>query len=702
MDTILVCSLLFPLSTSNQVVHFHTRARHIHRKAWKVMASENLAKPKRRSWDSFSTSRLSFLDDVTLHVGNAAALRVARTKLDRELTSAEEMVLRIRARRNALSTINCLPAEVLAVIFGFLAADEPPLSLERCKRPVTSPYARRGHMTQQSAGSAESRVSVAPTRMTRKCRVLGWMRVTHVCHLWRTVALAYPNLWGIDICSPPSWTKERLRRSKSTPIDVIVRKIGQPGVSKDILFLLLAHLNRTRTLHLGSEEMLGSDTSRHVLPCLSAALPILESLSCAVGPRGIMESPQDFTLPQDFLAPRLQTLRLRNVSLWWSCPLPESITELSLCVDLSSTRPSLGYDRPGLLALLSRLPHLRILGLKNTIPPGPSSSGSSVEEFVDSVPLRHLTQLEVGASDADCAWFLQQVSFPASVRLSISISDTSSLSNFGQIGRSLFGMVPTQFLSCSWLRLLFIEGWKAPEETDLQNPQYKFSDQTASWSVTIDKLGGFDLMDVIVDGLFGGVEHPDIKALQILGNLQSPQWWRLSASLCALEYVSLCHLGFSQFFQCLTAPRGQHPSGPAFLPHLRRIRFFDTVFRATPRSSGYSEMRDLIRALRKRILASMPIQELIFRTQDHIPGLILEIRAVVPKVSFYEVKPLPNETPPPRTAFGGRVSIDWFEQEGVSPGNVTAEQTAFSNLGPPDAFNNMALLMQEVNTPNNF
>ncbi|TFY71379.1 hypothetical protein EVG20_g1625 [Dentipellis fragilis] len=636
----------------------------------RVMSSRHPVQPSSHSWKSFSTSRLSFLDKVTLHVGNEAALGVARAKLDRELQSAQEMVHLIRARRNTLSAINCFPPEVLAIIFGFLAADEPLWPLRSLTRvQPSSPMNRRHHRC------VEEMVSKG-TKGTLACHELGWIKVTHVCHLWRTVALAHPSLWGIDICSLSSWTRERLRRSKSAPIDVIVRKVGQ-DVSRNMLFHLLGQLDRTRTLDLSAGAMVDCDIGRHESWRILTTSPFLETFS------------------QQAL-PDSKSSGCGTSLCGGGCPLPSSITELSLCVDQSHTRPFLGYCRSGLLAILSRLPQLRLLELARTIP----SSDSSATEPVDSVPLRNLGQLKIHTSDSDCAWFLQHVWFPASAQLFVSISDVSSLSHLKQIGRSLLGMVPTQSLLCCWSHNLSVEGWKAPEEPVPEGTQYEFSDKTTSWSLIFQKLGRFNPREAIVDGLFGSAEIPDIKALRLKGNLHSLQWPQLSASLCALEYVSLGKLGLTQFLRCLAAPQGQHP-GPAFLPRLRRIHFIDVMFPAQARFHRCPEVKELMRALTERKLGSAPIQELTFRCHDNIPALISQIREVVPQVSFYEVKPLPGGSSAfwPRTIFDDSVSTNGDDRDGGAPGNIVAQQlvTAMETTpGVPDT----ATLQEILNSLN--
>ncbi|KAI0045364.1 hypothetical protein FA95DRAFT_1476973, partial [Auriscalpium vulgare] len=94
----------------------------------------------------------------------------------------------IDGRLNALTPIARLPSEILARIFSFAARAEP----------IPGGYS----------------TSPASKRM-------GWIKVTHVCHYWREVALAHPALWErVSFSIGPEWTEELLARSKGAPIIV--------------------------------------------------------------------------------------------------------------------------------------------------------------------------------------------------------------------------------------------------------------------------------------------------------------------------------------------------------------------------------------------------------------------------------------------------------------------------------------------------
>ncbi|KAI0322075.1 hypothetical protein OF83DRAFT_1167864 [Amylostereum chailletii] len=127
-----------------------------------------------------------------------------------------------RRRKNANQPVERLFPEILAAIFTFHSYNQP--NFYDCGGPI------------------ESGRSYSPN--------LGWIKVTHVSHPWREVALSCPSLWWNVTCSlGPEWTKRFISRSKSVPIRL---DIWAPRRStwEDRYYLAYANLHRAHTITL--------------------------------------------------------------------------------------------------------------------------------------------------------------------------------------------------------------------------------------------------------------------------------------------------------------------------------------------------------------------------------------------------------------------------------------------------------------------
>ena len=83
--------------------------------------------------------------------------------IDAEIKSFEESIQLLKLRRNALQPISSFPPEIFAAIFSFLCPSSVP-----------------------SLGSL--RENLARNRVR--------LRITHVCHQWREIALNQAQLWS--------------------------------------------------------------------------------------------------------------------------------------------------------------------------------------------------------------------------------------------------------------------------------------------------------------------------------------------------------------------------------------------------------------------------------------------------------------------------------------------------------------------------
>jgi len=106
-----------------------------------------------------------------------------RQAIDAEIRSFEETIRALRLRRNAIAPISSLPPEVFATIFSFVRLPDRLIPAEEPDQ-------------------------------------LACLRVSHVCHQWREIALNQPLLWShVDFTALTSaGAAEMLARAKTVPL----------------------------------------------------------------------------------------------------------------------------------------------------------------------------------------------------------------------------------------------------------------------------------------------------------------------------------------------------------------------------------------------------------------------------------------------------------------------------------------------------
>ncbi|KAI0075572.1 hypothetical protein K474DRAFT_1773182 [Panus rudis PR-1116 ss-1] len=73
--------------------------------------------------------------------------------------------------------------------------------------------------------------SLSPVEYSNRLPRYGWIRVTHICHYWREVALGYGTIWA-DIDEPRmgkdvEWMEESLRRARCAPLTLHIHGYAQ-------------------------------------------------------------------------------------------------------------------------------------------------------------------------------------------------------------------------------------------------------------------------------------------------------------------------------------------------------------------------------------------------------------------------------------------------------------------------------------------
>ena len=293
-----------------------------------------------------------------------------RQVIDAEIKSLEEFIRALKYRRNALAPISSLPPEVTTLIFSFSRA-------------------------------TSSAITPDP---------LAWLRVAHVCHQWREIALNQPLFWShIDFTKlSPVGAAEMLARAKTAPLYLEARALGSRHWD-DARFRAFREELQARVS--GIRHLLISANHYHLpktLESLISPAPTLERLSLT-GEHQLTEA-----IPETLFGgttPRLTCLELRNCGIFWRSPLLRGLNYLDIrspCV-ISLPSHSVWLDA------LDEMPQLKMLTLRRASP----IASPSPFDVKRTVTLPFLTNFEIADSPRDCAFALAHLDLPALTCLSV-------------------------------------------------------------------------------------------------------------------------------------------------------------------------------------------------------------------------------------------------------------------------------------------
>ena len=276
--------------------------------------------------------------------------------VDKEVDAACQHLRSLLTRRNALAPISVLPPEILTRIFHFLALDEPPSFIN-------------------------------PN--------LGWIKATHVCRLWRQVALGDSTLWA-RISGIPLNTKlifEMLARARNAQLDIDIDLQVGGNPAPELLHVLPLHLSHTRELRLHNLSELHSDG---ILRIYRQEAPTLEHFELEVSVTSLITFRElSGTTLFKGRAPNLRTLNLFQVLVPWSLIPRGQLTRLTVGLLNEASIASIASRSNSiqLIDLLVNSPGLEVLVLESCLPHQLSlfTSGQTIQ-------LPHLTRLSLGGS----------------------------------------------------------------------------------------------------------------------------------------------------------------------------------------------------------------------------------------------------------------------------------------------------------------
>jgi hypothetical protein len=381
-----------------------------------------------------------------------------RQAIDAAIKSSEASIRELRRRRNTLAPISSLPTEVITAIFLLL----------RIPR------------------------SSSPHTIGQKSDCLEWLRVAHVCHQWREIALNQPLFWShVNFTSFSSaGATEILNRAKTVPLHLEARFSFRYW--NDLRFITLQKELRARISHICGLCISAMDLLlRTTLEGLVSPAPTLESLSLyGEGARETRVSVPDTLF--DGIAPRLSRLELRDCDISWKSPLLKGLRYLKISNMAADTRRSLSVW----LDALDEMPQLKTLTLDSASPIAPP--GVRLPSCVErTIILPSLENLDISASARDCGLALAHLVLPALTHLGIraqsnwlegsqSASDVQDAIRY--LSQHSHGPQDTQPLRsvfvCSMTTCVTISAWTLPEVYPALPNQIPFYDPIPSARVT--------------------------------------------------------------------------------------------------------------------------------------------------------------------------------------------------------------------------
>ena len=321
----------------------------------------------------------------------------------------------LRHRRNAVAPISSLPIEVIAIIFSI----------------------SRLFDTRLAGGKQDH---------------LAWLRVTHVCHQWREIALNSPLFWShINFTNITlAGATEMLARAKKVPlhleayITIYNRDHARFNTFKKEL---QSRVNNICHLYMSADYVFLHGTLKR----LASPAPTLEYLSLSTNAR-YLGSPSQTTIPDTLFggtAPRLFSLKLNWCNISWKSPLLKGLRSLEILVPSSDVRPSL----TDWLDALDRMPQLKNLVLESASPIAPTFPF----DIKRTVTLPFLTDLKISSSAEDCALSLSHLVLPVLTELRIQAKSvlpggSDVLTLLPHVARHSHGPQDTQPLQNAFIR----------------------------------------------------------------------------------------------------------------------------------------------------------------------------------------------------------------------------------------------------------
>lgn len=493
---------------------------------------------------------------------------------DAKMRAVEEYFTSLNGLRNSLVPAYNLPVEILVEIFWLIAS-----------HPRHAEKRRKKHIKQ-------------------------WLDITHVCNLWRTVAISQPKLWSfVDLSHFPS-ARVFLERSHDCPIEIFTTwKASRaesdsistiPAFMREIKDIIGAHVQHVTYV----DVLLSEKNVRALLDCFTVPMPLLRVLHI----RNSRESSPDttFTPVIGDRPPQLTSLHLQFVIISWDSPIYRGLIHLRLTQNTLET--SLAMD--AFIAMLESCPQLQTLELRSAGPQLPAGTSTAPNAF-KRIQLPQLRRIYIDLPAVDITHLLSHLDIPFT---------TTSVLKFQE--EELNNVLPPHLLP-------YLE---SPNTCNL-TAEYSARDRAGNvlLPVTLDLIAPHDSMFAALCETFKGIEWT-MKSFKFAchGKVQfsKDEWSSLFVTTCRIKTLTISDSpDITGFMGALTSK---------LCPELKDIEFISIPFNAVLENVlvecvvhrkyqnlainqvGFDEVEGLSEELEERLLHSRAVTS-VLRTEPADP-----------------------------------------------------------------------------------
>ncbi|KAH6905324.1 hypothetical protein BKA70DRAFT_1292756 [Coprinopsis sp. MPI-PUGE-AT-0042] len=317
----------------------------------------------------------------------------ARKILDRKIADLEGQIRELKSKRNNLSAICRLPTELLCKVF------------RECRNGC-------------------------PQRASGKTGV-SWIATTHVCKLWRTVAIGDERLWSA-LCSTIPLPLLRLMAERCAWMPTSLSYAVPWGTKRSSLIKSIGLIEQVLPQSSRLEELMigwicGGTAIGNEVKTLTSRAPVLRFLQIvhAWGSPAVH-------LPKNLFdghCPSLQTLHLENCLIPWSCDIFRNVKDVLIWADPEDGSAARTPPEE-FAATIVQMKHVQDLTLLNSFP---DTSTLSISSQFPMAKLAALQSINLGASGCACAAALKRMHLPVLSQLMLECTDLdeNSLSSLG-------------------------------------------------------------------------------------------------------------------------------------------------------------------------------------------------------------------------------------------------------------------------------